>query len=1193
MDSQDGQPPRIDARGVSGLLIGDGLQINVLASEPIPVRSAYLYQVRSIAPDRLHGREAELAELAEFCTRPGGSAYRWWRAKAWAGKSALLSWFVLHPPAGVHVVSFFVTARFAGQSDRDAFIDVVMEQLAALLGRPVPAHLTGATRAAHLLALLDDAATVCREQGSRLVLVVDGLDEDLGVTAGPDAYSIAALLPAHPPAGMRVIVAGRLAPPLPGDVPDHHPLREPAAVRLLEPSRDAAVIRDAAARELKRLLTGTPTEQDLLGLLTAAGGGLSVQDLVELTGTRDPWEISETLDTVSGRTFEQRPALVRHGPERPEHVYLLAHEDLQQEAVTFLAGDRLADYRRRLHNWVDGHRGRGWGAHTPGYLLLGYFRSLRADGDVPMMLGLALDPGRHAWLLDTTGGDATALAELTATREAVLAAASPNLPDLTKIALCRMRLSERNASLPLDVPVVWALLGRVGRARALAESMWSGSSARALAGVAREVAEAGNRTLAESIARSITEPDEGAKALSAVAAAAARDGDGHRAAELADAADRAARRIDNFLTRASCWATMARDAAAAGDRRRAAELVREIRALADDPEAAAGRWWLDGDLAEALAAAGEHGDALAVARAIDDPDRRAKALAAVARAVARSGDLTSAYRSAAEAEAAARAVSGVWLQPPMAAVIEAMAAAGAPDRAAELTAEAVVGLVDGSDDRPTFQVGGDLAVLTGAVARAGDHGRAEALARANPDAASKARALAAVAEAVVRSGDHRRGLELVSEAQEVARAVRSPVHHQVELAALAGVAARSGDLDWALAIAGTVHDPARAVAARRAVARAAANAGQCDRAEAIARAIDNVSGQRDAVLAIVAEAVLEAGAVERAVEIILTMETLRPRILAMAAMAGMREASGDRDDAIKLMDWLLAGIPEAGEDLNESSVLALAEVVADTGGVDQSERVARVIKDFALRARALAAVARAAARSGQVSRATVLVDEAEAVARSIGGPHDRGRTLASLIETINGTGDQEQVVVAVGGDRALARPVDGTSVRIRTLAVVTEAIAWIGDHGRAAALAAEIEDALEAAGSHKSDELLAGLARAAAETGQPERAEELADRITRPEIQARTLAHLANAADPGAAQRLTARAFAIDLWTAVDALHRLELDVLLLLAEDLGVAGLRTAPPGPVDPPPVRPASARSPRMRRTLRWNRRTSREP
>ncbi|NXY99233.1 hypothetical protein HYE82_33615, partial [Streptomyces sp. BR123] len=996
---------------------------------------------------------------------------------------------------------------------------------------------------------------------------------------------------AHPPAGTRIIVAGRLAPPLPADVPDHHPLREPAAVRLLEPSGHAEVIRHSAEQELKRLLTGTPTEQHLLGLLTAAGGGLSVQDLVELTGTRDPWEIAETLSTVSGRTFMQRPSLVRHGLEQPEHVYLLAHEDLQQAAATFLAGERLADYRQRLHAWADGHRERGWDAHTPGYLLLGYFRRLRADGDIPRMLGLALDQGRHAWLLDTTGGDATALAELTATQDAILGAASPDLPELTRIVLCRVNLLERNVSLPVDLPAVWALLGRADQARALAESMGPVSSARALAGVARALAETGSRAEAESIAQSITDPDERAPALSAVAAAAAGDGDRDRAAELADAAERAARRIDNPYTRAARWAVLATDATAVGDRRRAAQLVREIRELADGPEAAAGSGLVENDLAEVLAATGEHSDALAVARAIGNPELRAKALAAVARAVARSGDLASAYRPAAEAEAAARAVTGVSLQPPMAAVIEAMAAAGAPNRAAELTAEAVIGLVDGAEDRPIFQVGSDLAVLTGAAARAGDHGRAEALARANPDPASKARALAAVAEAVVRSGDRRRGLDLASEAQEVARAVRSPVHQQVELAALAGVAARSEDLDWALAIAGTVHDLAHVVAARKAVARAAADAGDFDRAEAVARTIDNVTGQRDAALAIVAEAALEADAVERAVEIIATIETMRPRVLATAAVAGAGEAAGDRDDAVELMDWLVGGIAEAGEDLDESSVLALAEAVADTGGVGQSERVARMIENFALRARALAAVARAAARSGQASRATALVDEAEAVARSIGGPHDRPRTLASLVETITGTGDREQVVVVVGGAGALARTIDGTSERARTLAVVAEVIARTGDHGRAAALATEIEDALEAADSHGNGELLTGLARAAAETGHPERAEQIANRITHPEIQARALAHLANAAEPAAARRLTARAFATDLWTAVDVLHRLEPAVLLLLAEDLGVAGLRPAPPSPDDAPPPGPAARRR-RLRLALPWLRRTGRE-
>ena len=47
------------------------------------------------------GRDAELAELARFCLAPDGCPYAWWRAGPWAGKSALLSTFVLRPPAEV------------------------------------------------------------------------------------------------------------------------------------------------------------------------------------------------------------------------------------------------------------------------------------------------------------------------------------------------------------------------------------------------------------------------------------------------------------------------------------------------------------------------------------------------------------------------------------------------------------------------------------------------------------------------------------------------------------------------------------------------------------------------------------------------------------------------------------------------------------------------------------------------------------------------------------------------------------------------------------------------------------------------------------------------------------------------------------------------------------------------------------
>jgi hypothetical protein len=204
-----------------------------LAPTPVAARSGYLEQVKRIAPPQLRGRDAELAELAGFCLDADRGSYVWWRAGEWAGKSALMSTFVLRAaellPAPVRIVSFFITARLAGQDTRDAFTTVLIEQLCTMTGQALPATMLGeASRETVLLDLLGQAAATCQAVGGRLVLLVDGLDEDRSTTLGPNAHSIAALLPAAPLAGMRVIVAGRSNPPIPDDLPAR---QEPATPR--------------------------------------------------------------------------------------------------------------------------------------------------------------------------------------------------------------------------------------------------------------------------------------------------------------------------------------------------------------------------------------------------------------------------------------------------------------------------------------------------------------------------------------------------------------------------------------------------------------------------------------------------------------------------------------------------------------------------------------------------------------------------------------------------------------------------------------------------------------------------------------------------------------------------------------------------------------------------------------------------
>ncbi len=501
-----------DAHAVAGGYANSGVHIgDVNLRTNVPVRTAYRHTVERIRPQLLEGRETELAELAAFCSgasdASGGKWYTWWRAVAWAGKSALMSTFVLDPPPRVRVVSFFVTARLAGQADRKAFVDNVLEQLLALLGEEMPPFLTASTRESYMTGLLVEAAALCRQRGERLVLVVDGLDEDRGVTTSPDSYSIAALLPSHPVEGLRVVVAGRPDPPIPGDVPEDHPLRDPAIVRVLEVSPRARALRIEMERDLKRLLAGTVLEQDLLGLLVAANGGLTAEDLAELIDT-GVWEVQDHLTTVAGRSFTRRDSYLVQG-SGPD-VYLLAHEELQVAAINMLGRARLKVYRDRLHAWADGYRDRKWPEETPEYLLWGYFDVLADANDLDKVVTCATDSARADRMRDLSGGDRVALAEIDRAQSLVLRRQPPDVGMVARLAVHRDRLAMRNSKVPVMLPATLALLGELARAEELAGSMpgpWAQSAA--IAHLAEAAVEIGALDRARELAEHVAELAKG------------------------------------------------------------------------------------------------------------------------------------------------------------------------------------------------------------------------------------------------------------------------------------------------------------------------------------------------------------------------------------------------------------------------------------------------------------------------------------------------------------------------------------------------------------------------------------------------------------------------------------------------------------------------------------------------------------
>ncbi|MGW6122365.1 hypothetical protein ACWFRF_25180 [Nocardia sp. NPDC055165] len=401
-------------------------------------RSLYVSQVREfLAPvDGLRGRETELDDVAKFCR--GDQPYMWIKAKPWAGKSALLSWFTLFPPKDMTVIGFFITDRLADQNDHSAFTAAVLDQLAVLLPDQ-RALIAAATinRDGLRNELLTLAARGEAKAGRRLVLVVDGLDEDTGKPP------IVTLLPSRPDPNLRVVVASRHGPTLP--IPHGHRLAK-TKPNPLTSSRFAADVQAKALAELGALLRGPEAHRDLLALITAANG-LTASELTDLTGTA-PFRIHELLHAVAGRSLRTRS--VPHGPDGGgDPVYVLAHETLQRTAEEQLGTIYINTCLSQLHAWADRYRDLGWPVQTPDFLLRRHFPVLDKHGDLSRMAALALDAARHDRIRARTGGDTTALAEIRTVQQIICEQPDPDLLTTARLTRYRDRLHQANTHIPI------------------------------------------------------------------------------------------------------------------------------------------------------------------------------------------------------------------------------------------------------------------------------------------------------------------------------------------------------------------------------------------------------------------------------------------------------------------------------------------------------------------------------------------------------------------------------------------------------------------------------------------------------------------------------------------------------------------------------------------------------------------------
>ena len=1029
-----------------------------LAPRQTLARSAYLEQVRRIAPPVLRDRDRELAELTRFCLDPGVGPYAWWQAGPWAGKSALLSSFVLRPPAEVvagrvRVVSFFITARLAAQETREAFTDVLLEQLTGLLGQPLPTALPEATREAHLLGMMSRAAVACREAGGRLVLVVDGLDEDRGVTAGPGAHSIAGLLPGDPPAGMRVIVAGRRDPPVPDDVPGWHPLRDPAVIRPLDASGHAGDIRRLSGLELRGLLHGGAAGRDVLGLLAAARGGLSGPDLAELAEV-PRWEAEGILRAAAGRTFTGRPSPSGRR-DRPE-IYLLGHEELQAQAEASLGGRLLDRYRGLLHAWADGYRDRGWPPDTPEYLLSGYYRLLDDLGDLPRMTGLALDAARHDRMLDLTGGDAAALAEARTALDRIAAQDAPDLATALALAWHRDQLTDRNRYIPDALPAVWAALDQFPRALALASPMSDPNQQQVpLAWVARGLAAAGQHERAEAIARSIISPYRRANALARVAEGLAAAGQHEEAAAIAARAETTARSLTDQQNRENALTRVAGALAATGQRERA-------EAIADSLTCPGCQALALARVAERLAEAGQHEHAAITATRADAIARAASAhlpeeiAARVAGALAAAGLY---QRAETVARSAVRTIEEAGA---LARVAGALAAAGLYQRA-----EAVAR----SDSDPYVQEEA-LSWVAKGLAAAGQRERAEAVAVSLTSPYRQADALARVAGVLAAAGQHEQAAVIAGRAEGIARSITSPYGQAEALSWVAKGLAAAGQHEQAAVIAGraaaitrstTIQDDLQARRVIRTAERLAA-AGQHEHAVAIAARVEGfahsmtdpfwkestLADWKERTLADVAGVLAVAGQRERAEAIVGSLTSPHWQADALARVAGVLAAAGQHEQAAVIAARAEVVARSDSRSFGQPEVLAsVAGALAAAGLYQRAEAIAGSGSDLYAQASALARVAEGLAVAGQREQAAVIAARAEAIAGLVTDWPKRPEARVRVAGALAATGQRERA-------EAIARSLTGSDFRADALARVAGALTRTGDTLGAAQVAAAV-----------------------------------------------------------------------------------------------------------------------------------------
>ena len=399
-----------------------------------------------------------------------------------------------------------------------------------------------------------------------------------------------------------------------------------------------------------------------------------------------------------------------------------------------------------------------------------------------------------------------------------------------------------------------------------------------------------------------------------------------------------------------------------------------------------------------------------------------------------------------------------------------------------------------------------LAELAGALARAGETGRARRVAEEAMSVAERiespwgrAQALVEVAGALARAGDTGRARRIAENAVNVAERIESPWDRAQALASVVGALVRAGRIDEALDAAERIEFPWEHAGTLVYVADALARAGDTGRARRVA---------------------------EEAMSVAERIEDPWKRVRDLAGVVDALARAGDTGRARRVVEGAVNVAERIEDPWDRARDLAgLAGALARVGRIDEALDVAERIEDPWDRAQALAEVVGALARVGEIGRARRIAENAVSVAERIESLWKRAQALAEVVGALARAGETGRARRIAENAVSVAERIEGPWERIGTLAVVVGALARVCRIDEVLDITEQIEDPEEHAWA------LARVVDALVQADRIDEALDMAERIEDPWKRAQALAEvvgaLARVGEIGRARRIAENAVSV------------------------------------------------------------------